>query len=219
MINSVLLTAVLGYVIGSIPFGLLISNMHGKDIRKSGSGNIGATNTLRLLGPVWGLTVFVLDIGKGFAGCAVGALTAEIVGGSGQYLGNPVVVWAVALGGLTAIAGHNWSLFLGFDGGKGAATTTGAFLYMSPVVVVVGLTTALVVAAVSKYMSLGSLSGMTAGVIISWFLDVPNIFRIAMLVALAWGLWRHQGNIKRLLRGEERKLGSDKKNGSSGGGH
>ncbi len=196
MAVRIVLTVLCGYVIGAIPMGFIAGRLHGTDIRQFGSGNIGATNTLRVLGPAWGGAVFLLDAGKGVAACH---LASVIAGGPDATL--------IALGGLMAIAGHNWSVFLRFQGGKGAATTAGAFGYMSPFAVACGLAAAFVAAAVTKYMSLGSLLGMLVGVVVGWLLGIAFPYRIAMVVALLWGLWRHRGNIGRLLRGEERKLG------------
>lgn len=192
------LVILIGYLVGSIPFGYLVGKLYGKDIRDHGSGNIGTTNAFRLLGPVWAVIVLLLDVGKGFSACYLAArlnLPFEAVAGSG----------------LAAVAGHNWSLFLGFKGGKGAATTAGIYLYMSPVVVSIGLGVAALTVIVTRYMSLGSMLGVFAGAMIVQFGPHPLPYKVAAVVVVVWSVWQHRTNIDRLRRGQERKMGSSKR--------
>lgn len=190
------LAIIAGYLIGSIPFGYVIGRLNGTDIREHGSGNIGTTNAFRILGPAWAVVVLLLDAGKGVAACHLGA-----------HLGEPTSGWLVVVGGLAAIAGHNWSIFLGFKGGKGAATTAGVFGYLSPLAVGVGLGTAALLVLLTRYMSLGSMIGTATGAAVVFIIPHPVSHRVAAMVAVAWILWRHRENISRLRRGEENRLG------------
>lgn len=190
------LSVIAGYLIGSIPFGYVVGRLHGTDIRQHGSGNIGTTNAFRILGPAWAVVVLLLDAGKGVAACHLGS-----------QLVQPTSGWIIVFSGLAAIAGHNWSVFLGFKGGKGAATTAGVFGYLSPWAVIVGLGTAALMVVLTRYMSLGSMLGTAAGAAVVIIAPHPLSHQVAALVAVAWVLWRHRGNIDRLRRGEERKLG------------
>ncbi len=185
----------IAYVLGSIPVGYIVGRLHGTDVRDHGSGNIGTTNILRLFGAKWAVMVLLVDVGKGYLACTVAAamgLAPEII----------------ALAGVAAIAGHNWSIFLGFAGGKGAATTAGVFLYLTPVALGIGLSVAGLFWVVTRYMSLGVMVGVGAGAI--WanvFSGYPGPYSLATLVAFVWILFRHRDNLSRLLRGEERRLG------------
>ena len=186
--------AVMAYVLGGIPVGFLVGRFHGTDIRDHGSGNIGTTNVLRLFGAKWAAFVLLADAFKGVLAC----LAAD------QLIGIP---WFTALCGVAAIAGHNWSIFLRFRGGKGAATTAGVFIYITPAVLGIGLGTAILLFAVTRYVSLGVMVGTLAGAIVAWFFDYPLTYQLATVVALVWILVRHRSNIVRLMRGEERRLG------------
>ncbi len=185
----------LAYILGSVPVGYLVGRLHGTDVRDHGSGNIGTTNILRLFGTKWAIAVLLTDVGKGYLACAL----AGWMGVAPEY---------VALAGVAAIAGHNWSLFLGFAGGKGAATTAGAFLYLTPIALAIGLSVAGLFWLVTRYMSLGVILGVFAGTLwANLFSAYPTPYSLATLVAFIWILLRHRSNIGRLLRGEERRLG------------
>ena len=187
----------IGYLLGSIPFGYLAGKLSGKDIRKHGSGNIGTTNALRLLGVGPALVVFALDIAKGFFACFIAASMVEM----------PVGQLTVAVAGLAAIAGHNWSVFLGFRGGKGAATTLGVFLYLAPGVLPIALSTTALAVILTRYMSLGSLMGTAVGAMAALAMGYPLPYQLIAVVAAVFSFWRHRGNIERLQRGEERRIG------------
>ncbi len=184
----------LSYLLGAIPIGFCVGKLHGTDIREHGSGNIGTTNVLRLFGAKWAVAVLLLDASKGLFAC----LAADVL------IGIP---WMTAACGVAAIAGHNWSVFLGFRGGKGAATTAGVFLYITPLVLAVGLTVAILFFIITRYVSLGVMVGTLAGAIVAWFWDYPLTYQLATVVALVWIFFRHRTNMMRLLRGEERRLG------------
>jgi glycerol-3-phosphate acyltransferase PlsY len=204
--------AVIGYLLGSIPFGLIISrSMAHVDIRKFGSGNIGATNVLRTLGPKLAVIVAILDLGK--AALAVGI--AMLIIGS-----DPVMVFgydihmqtAQVLAALAAIAGHNWSVFLKFKGGKGVATFMGGLFVINPLIALVGGVIGVVIALVTKYVSLGSILGslvillmITAFAVLCL---VAPIYIAYALIAVGFIIYQHRTNIQRLQAGTELKLGT-----------
>ena len=195
MIALAAVTLLLAYVLGSVPVGYLVGRLHGTDVRDHGSGNIGTTNILRLFGAKWAVIVLLLDAGKGYLACAL----AGWMGVAPEY---------VALAGVAVIAGHNWSVFLGFAGGKGAATTAGVFSYLTPVALGIGLSVSILFWLVTRYMSLGVILGVFVGTLwANLFSTYPTPYNLATLVALIWILIRHRENIRRLLRGEERRLG------------
>jgi acyl phosphate:glycerol-3-phosphate acyltransferase len=187
-----------GYLLGAIPFGLIVGKVtKGIDIRQFGSGKVGATNTLRTLG--WGpsAVVFALDICKA-------AVSIEIA----RAVGAPPVVQSFA--GVAAVVGHCWSAYIGFNGGRGVASSLGSALVVSPVAGLIGLATAGLVMWRSRYVSLGSLAGtvvativVVAQVALGW-LD-PGY--LALIPAAIVVFVRHEDNIGRLRAGTERKLG------------
>lgn len=195
----VLLAWVISYLIGSISFSYLISKkIAGIDIRSHGSGNAGATNTLRVLGKGPGIAVLVMDALKGLAAMGITHLMT----------GDPV---AYAVAGLFAIAGHNWPIFFGFRGGKGIATTLGVVLGFSPLAFLIGAVLAVIVIAITRYVSLGSLVFVTVLPIAIYILDKPAAFVWTSLILAVFAYVRHFNNIRNLLAGTERKLG-DKTN-------
>jgi len=192
----VLLSWVISYLIGSISFSYLISKkIAGIDIRSHGSGNAGATNTLRVLGKGPGIMVLLLDAGKGLLAMGV---THLLTGG------DPL---AYAVSGLFAIAGHNWPIFFGFRGGKGIATTLGVALGFSPLAFLIGAILAVVTIAITRYVSLGSLILVTVLPVVIYIMDKPNAFVWTSLVLTVFAYVRHYNNIRNLLAGNERKLG------------
>jgi acyl phosphate:glycerol-3-phosphate acyltransferase len=185
------------YLLGSISFAVLIVRLlTGKDIRTEGSGNAGATNVLRAHGKRLGLAVAVLDIAKGAAAVfLVRAVTAD-----------PRYAAAAAF---AAILGHVFPIFYGFRGGKGVATAVGAFLVLAPWPTLVCLAVFIAVVAATRYVSLGSVVSMAllppvAGVLF----HAPRPVVMAAAGAAFLIIWKHRDNIKRLARGEERKLGA-----------
>jgi len=189
-----LLILILSYVIGSIPNGLIVGKMLGDvDLRQFGSKNIGATNAFRVLGPWPALLVFLTDAAKGVAGVYLG-----------QFLvGSPLALLA---GGIAAIAGHNWSVFLGFKGGRGVATGLGVIAVLSPkVTLIVFLVWALIVY-FTRYVSLGSIVAAALVPILMLFLGEIYEFLIFGLIAALFVIVRHKPNIERLLKGEELKI-------------
>ena len=198
-----LLAAVLGYLLGAIPFGLLVGRLtRGIDLRDYGSHRTGATNALRTLGARAAALVFLLDVGKGVAAVVLARLLLA---------GDPLVDWAAAVAGFAAIAGHNWSVFIRFTGGRGVATSAGALGAMSPLTIFLLVPIVIGIIWRTRYVSLGSIvGGLLAPVItaVLWALDLATVPAIAY--AAASGLLvtvAHGDNIARLRAGTERKIG------------
>lgn len=204
--------AVVAYLLGSIPFGLIISKgIAHVDIRKYGSGNIGATNVMRTVGLKLAIVVGILDLAK--AALAVGA--AMLIIGE-----DPVMVFgydihmqtAQVLAALMAMAGHNWSVFLKFKGGKGVATFIGGLMVINPIVALVGSGIGILIALITKYVSLGSMIGATTILLIVAALTVlcltAPIYLAYILVAVGLIIFQHRTNIQRLQAGKELKLGT-----------
>ena len=200
---SILLAAVLGYLLGAIPFGLIIGRLtKGIDLREYGSHRTGATNALRTLGRPAAAAVFLLDVAKGVAA----VLLARLL-----FAGDPLVEWAAALAGVAAIVGHNWSLFIGFTGGRGVATSAGALGAMSIwTLLIVAPIVALVIWR-SRYVSLGSVTGALASPVATALLAATGVATVqAIAYAFASGLLvtvAHADNIGRLRAGTERRIG------------
>lgn len=186
---------VLSYFIGAVPTGLLLVRLlKGMDIRRLGSGNIGAVNVLRVAGAGTAVAVLAVDILKGI----VPTLLASRVGFSSP--------WLVVLCGLAAIAGHNWSVFLGFHGGKGIATSYGVLLGMSqPAAALAGVVWVAVVA-VTRYSSLGSLLAVASVPFALWWLHQPTEYVYFGIIAAVFAIYRHRGNIQRLVAGRELRI-------------
>ncbi|HEU5138875.1 MAG TPA: glycerol-3-phosphate 1-O-acyltransferase PlsY [Bacillales bacterium] len=193
---DVVLSAVIAYLLGSISFSFLITKLMLKDdIRKHGSGNAGATNTLRVLGTGPAIAVLLLDVLKGVAAVWIAV-----------WLGDGV--WALPIAGLMAIVGHNWPVFFNFRGGKGVATTIGVFatLFFLPSIYAGILAILLII--LTRYVSLGSLLFVIAAPVFTLFVgSYPISYFIVGLVIAVLSYWRHRSNITRLIAGTENKLG------------
>lgn len=189
------------YLAGSIPFGIVVGRgLFGVDPRMVGSGNIGAANSMRALGPLGAVLVLAGDILKG----AIPTLLATHWLGYGH--------WGVAAVGLATIVGHNWSIFLHFKGGKGVATGLGVLVVLSwPATAVFGIVWLLTVA-LTRYSSLGSILGSASVPVSLVLLHAPVPYEIYALIALALVLWRHAENISRLIAGTELHIGASKEN-------
>jgi len=186
------------YLIGSIPCGLVLGKLRGVDLRQYGSGKTGSANVLRTLGPRYAAVALIADMLKG----VIAVVLATYI------LGTPVGEMAA---GFAAIAGHNWSVFIRFQGGRGVATSVGGLFVMAPVVAASGFAIFVIVAAVSRYVSLGSmLGGLSALAMIAAFVALdkaPAQHLIYVAVAAALIVLQHRDNIARLLSGSESKLG------------
>lgn len=190
--------AVIGYAFGSIPFGLLLTRLAGAgDIRAIGSGNIGATNVLRTGRKGLAFATLLLDGGKGaVAVLAAAALTDQPPSGV-----------APLIAGVAAVLGHNFPVWLGFKGGKGVATTIGLMLAAASIIGVMAIATWLAVAVVSRMSSLAALAALALSPVYAWVLAPPAVaIAFGILGILGW--LRHAANIRRILRGEEPKIGA-----------
>lgn len=195
---------VLSYLLGSVPFGLVIGKLvKGVDVREYGSGNIGTTNVLRTVGRKWSIVVFLCDFGK----AAIVVLLAR------WLVGAPAL--EVACAG-AAVVGHTWSLYLGLKGGKGVASGFGGFVALSPLAAFVVAVFGLAVMAVFRYVSLGSiLSSVFAIVVIAvlaWWAGQPIEYVVYAVLMAALIIFRHGENIVRLRTGTESRIGQKAEN-------
>jgi glycerol-3-phosphate acyltransferase PlsY len=198
--NAYFIAGVVGYLLGSIPFGfLLVRVFKGEDVRTSGSGNIGATNVARTSAAL-GIATLLLDAAKGLAAVLVARM---LFGGPHQRL-------IMTTAAFFAVLGHLFPVWLRFRGGKGVATSLGAFLLLTPksILCMVGLF--LIVAIAFRYVSLGSVAVAAAFPLLAWALheyaDSRQLILIALVSALV--IWRHRQNIGRLAAGTEAKFGA-----------
>ncbi len=200
--------ALTGYLLGSLPFGLIIGRLAGGvDLRQVGSGRTGATNALRTIGAKGAALVFVLDLAKGLAA----VLLARWL-----WAGDPGwLEWVAAVAGFAAVVGHVWSVFIRFSGGRGVATSTGALLGMTPWALVFLVPMVVLIIWRSRYVSLGSLSAALLSPVVVAILFVLGVTPVAAIAyALAAGLlvtFAHTDNIARLRAGTERRLGQREK--------
>lgn len=192
MLKTALLI-ICAFVMGSIPVGVIVAKTKGIDLKKIGSGNIGATNVLRSLGKGPAALTLLGDMLKGTLAVALG-----------KYFG--LGTFYQGLIGLSAILGHNFSLFLGFRGGKGVATSLGVFLLYSPQTALITFIIWIVVVLTTKYSSLGALISFGLLPLTIILLDGKDKLPVAVLVTL-FILIRHTDNIRRLIKGTERKIG------------
>ncbi len=186
------------YLIGSIPCGLILGRIRGVDVREYGSGKTGTTNVLRTIGKKYAAVALVGDVLKGVVAVIIARYT----------LGSPVGEMAA---GFAAVAGHDWSIFIRFQGGRGVATAAGGLFVMEPLAGVGGIAVFALVIALSRYVSLGSIVGSLAGVAVMvafTALDqVPWEYLLYTAVVVALIIFQHRDNIGRLLSGSETKLG------------
>jgi len=187
---AVLLVA---YLLGSIPFGyLLVRWKTGSDVRAAGSGNIGATNVLRTTGRLAGVATLLLDIGKGYLAVWI----------AGRWTGENAL-W-MSLAALTVMAGHAYSVFLGFKGGKAVASFVGAFLCLTPFALGMETIVFIIVVAWTRYISLGSIIGAATFPLAVWLLlQPPAPVWIASIIGSTFIIYKHSSNIERLRQGRE----------------
>ena len=184
------------YLLGSIPFGYIVGKLFKKvDIREYGSGNIGATNVLRILGPSLASFVVIGDIGKGILSIYLA-----------QYL-NIDNLLILTIAGLAVIFGHDWSIFLGFKGGKGIATTFGVVFALNPTISILALIIGGVVVITTRYVSLASIFAVISIFIFTILFKQPYEYIIFSAIILVISIFKHKDNIKRLKLKKERKIG------------
>ncbi len=201
---------IIAYLLGSIPFGLVISKLRGGiDLREHGSGKTGATNVMRTIGTKIGVLTLLLDGVK--AGLAV-HLAEVIIDNSILIVGSVPLNWQVAqvMAGMAAVAGHNWPVFARFKGGRGVAAYFGTLFIISPPVAIFGIEVLAISALHSRHMSLGSILGALA----AWCLLVPltisynspPVYLVYGSAAIALLVYQHRDSVKRLQQGTERRL-------------
>jgi len=190
---------VIAYLAGSIPSAYIAGKLRGVDLRQHGSGNLGATNVVRVLGPGTGGVVFLADVLKGFLPVYFLPIYTETL--------QPGL-WALVYGA-AAILGHVKPIFLlGKGGGKGVATATGVFLALAPVPMLLSMALWILVFSISRYVSLASLFGATVLpiAILAWYREPRSPVFVASLIIAAFVFWTHRANIGRLRRGEEHRF-------------
>lgn len=211
LLAKFLVVVMLGYLLGSIPFGLLISKCFARvDVRDYGSGKIGSTNVLRVAGKKAAALVLILDGVKGALAVIIGGL----------IVGKEYLIWgnfgfglfsAQILAALAAIAGHIWSLFLGFSGGRGVATFFGGLAVLNPMVALFGGEVVVLGAGLTRFVSLGSIAGAVGTyailVPLTIYSGFPLEYLIYSLVGTMGIIIMHRDNISRLVAGQERRLG------------
>lgn len=196
-------TLVACYLIGSIPFGWIFGRVKGIDIRHYGSGSIGTTNVKRVLGSKWGLLTMVTDTFKGFAAFL---LAFHFVGDQRLAL----------LGGLAAVLGHVFPCYIGWKGGKGVATTLGVLLALQPLTGFFAFSLWVMVVVATRYVSLASIIASIALMVMEWRTCPDLAIRYTITAACVLIVVMHHQNIRRLLRGEESKMGDKHESGLSG---
>ena len=211
IIAKFIAVVMIGYLVGSIPFGVLVSRRSaGVDVRQYGSGKMGATNVLRAAGKSVAAVVVSLDLFKGVLAVVFAGL---IVGGDYLVVGNFALGALVAqvLAALAAVAGHIWPVFLKFRGGRGVATYFGGLVALCPPAAIFGGEILIIGAGLTKFASLGSIAGAIGAYLILVPLTIMNGFPIEYLVYALIGtiaiIVMHRGNIARLMSGSEPKLG------------
>jgi glycerol-3-phosphate acyltransferase PlsY len=196
---------VAAYLLGSIPFGLLLAKLFGnKDVRKAGSGNIGATNVTRVAGTLAGILTLALDAAKGSAAVILAA-----------RLTNETAMWMM-IAGFLALIGHCFPVWLNFRGGKGVATAAGVFLALCPLAMLGSLLLFILVVAYWRYVSLGSIAAAAAIPLLMYLLWAPHhapphVVTFGSLAIALLVIYKHDANIQRLVEGEEPKFSFGKK--------
>jgi acyl phosphate:glycerol-3-phosphate acyltransferase len=196
---TTLLFMAIGYFIGTIPTGYLVARARGIDIQKMGSGNIGATNILRSVGVVPAIIVVLLDPLKGFLATLFPILLLQST-------------WTIALTAFATILGNNFNVFLKMRGGKGIATSMGAFMAVDPIVTLLSMVIGISTIGLGRFVSLGSIIGLMSPplmLLARGNFQFPYFYLSVAMAALA--IWRHRENIQRLAKGVERRLGEKAK--------
>jgi len=189
--------ALIAYLLGSIPFGFIAGWIAGTDVRQHGSGNIGATNTLRVLGKKYGYAVFVADVLKGFLAVRIALWLAQFDPSTNYLIG--------ILAALFVVVGHSFPIWLGFRGGKGVAAAAGACLGLLPVATFIAVIVWVAIFFLFRFVSLASIVAAVALPLSAWLLGNardPIVLGFSLLIATLI-IFRHRSNIVRLLQGRE----------------
>jgi glycerol-3-phosphate acyltransferase PlsY len=215
-----IVVAVAAYLLGSIPTGYLVARAKGIDIQKVGSGNIGATNAMRVLGKPAGIFVLLVDCAKGFAACYLGTFiwiyfanqltglhsTTDSNSNSFDEAFNSFAYFPI-IAGIFAVLGHNYTCWLKFKGGKGIATTAGVYLALAPEALGIALAVFIFTVILTRYASLGSIVAAVVLPIAVWFTRDSLILRIVTIALSALAIFKHRKNMQRLIAGTENRIG------------
>ncbi|HUB87194.1 MAG TPA: glycerol-3-phosphate 1-O-acyltransferase PlsY [Verrucomicrobiae bacterium] len=219
---SYIIVAVAAYLLGSIPTGFLAAKTRGIDIRAAGSGNIGATNALRVLGKPAGIFVLLADVAKGFVACALisplvyNSIEPHYSGLIVSFQNEPVELQMKykLVAGIFAVLGHNYTCWLKFNGGKGVATTAGVYLALAPEALGIAFAVFILIILATRYVSIGSIVAAIVLPAVVWILPPHNLALGIVTTALgALVIYKHKSNIQRLMTGTENRLG--KKSGGA----
>ncbi len=197
---NAVLAVTLGYLVGSIPFAYLLSRRHGIDLRRAGSGNVGASNVLRTTGVGAAVMAMMLDGVKG----TLAVLLAQLLSA------NPLASVAAAF---ASILGHVYPVWLRFRGGKGVATAAGAFALLAPEAMGIAAAVFLIAVILTRFISVGSIAGALTLAIVAAITDVPGVVAIGATASTLIIVYRHRGNLTRLVAGTERRIGQRVLNG------
>lgn len=189
-----LIAVAFGYLAGSVPFAYLLARRRGVDLRRTGSGNVGAANVLRTSGVPNAILAMCLDAAKG----AVVVLAVQRLSA-----GSATVV----VGGLAAVIGHLYPVWIGFRGGKGVATAAGVFVVLAPIAVAIAAAAFALATWVTRYISVGSMTAAVTLAVTAAAADVPSPVVVGATVAAVIIVHRHRGNLARLVAGTERRVG------------
>ena len=194
---ELLLTVIIGYLFGAIPTALIVGKKSKIDIRKHGSGNIGGTNTFRVLGKKAGFIVAIVDVLKGIIPAYIGL----------KIGGELIAIFA----GFSASIGHSYSIFAGLKGGKSVATSAGVMLILSPLSILAAIIIFALVLFTTKYVSLSSMLGATTVAVTLLFMEGSLALKLAGIFFASFIIIRHHSNIRRLLQGTESKAFQNKR--------
>lgn len=202
---SYIVTALVAYLLGSIPTGYLVAKARGVDIRTVGSGNIGATNAFRVLGKGLGIFVLLMDALKGWVAVQIGAALVN------QLLPGAPIEYLRITAAICAILGHNFTCWLGFKGGKGIATSAGVLLALVPLALAIILSIFIILFVTTRYVSVGSVAAAFSLPFATWFTTRETGLTIVTGAMGALAILKHRKNIQRLLNGTENRIQFKKK--------
>ncbi len=202
--------AIAAYFLGSFPTGLLVGKAKGVDIRKVGSGNIGATNITRTLGKKVGASVLIVDVLKGWLACFLAPLLAARIASLPAETDGDLHERLQLTGAVFAILGHNYTCWLRFKGGKGIATTGGALLALMPVGGLICIGVWMVFLALTRYVSIASIAAAVAVPLSAWLTGRSSLMIGVGLTVGALAIYKHKDNIRRLVAGTEHRIGGNK---------
>jgi glycerol-3-phosphate acyltransferase PlsY len=214
------IVVIAAYLLGSIPTGFLVARARGIDIRAAGSGNIGATNAMRVLGKPAGIFVLLMDALKGYVACAwlpplIFNWLAPHYSGLFRYFQDQPVELQIrfhVVAGIFAVLGHNYTCWLKFKGGKGIATSAGVYIALAPWALLIAMVVFILALLATRYVSVGSISAAVALPAAVWMLTPHNVLLGIVTTVLGMlAIYKHKGNLQRLVAGTESRLQFKKK--------